>query len=1032
LSSALKTMGTQAFSYCTSLTSITIPKTLQECSTSAYISYNAKYDGPFYECSALKSVTFEEGSTKIAHRVLSGCTGIEVVTIPETVTEIGEKAFGQCTSLKKIEIPLSVTKIDSYAFAYCSALEVAKIGDSVTTIGAYVFYECKNLLLVEIPDSVISMGNYDFYGCSGLQSVKLSSKQEKIMSYMFYGCTNLTTIELPNSVTTIQQYAFSNTGLKKIVLSENVITVNDRAFYDCDALTDINIPNSVTSIGTYCFANCEALNNITLGTGIGIIPAYAFYQCPALESIVLPYRVTSIGEYAFANNTKLVSVFIPRNTTSIDTTTFSYPSRMTIYGITGTYAETFANEQGITFVNQEVNATEATLSASNLTINKGEKETLTLKVLPADFTDEVTWKSSDTSVATVTDAGVVTAVATGTATIKVTVGSVSASCKVTVIQPVTGISLNKTSLSLEALDTYQLKATVSPTTAADKTVTWTSSEPNVATVDESGLVTALSKGTTKVTVKANDGSGVSKTCNVTVTNTAHICTTVDEMESPHNYTNDCSDYWVYTASGVTRLAVTFDERTNIEDGFDYLYIYDEEGTEIGKYTGTELAGQTVNLTGNTVKIKLVSDSSGNEWGFKVTDIDSSCQHTSTKIQNKKDATCTENGYTGDVVCEDCGKIIETGTVIEAAGHTVVNVSAVDATCTTDGNTAGKYCSVCDEILEGMTVIPAKGHTEVIDEKVDATCTENGLTEGKHCSVCHAILVEQTVILASHNWDEGVESVAPTCDDEGVILYTCKVCGETKTQAIAKKGHTSEKDEAVEPTCTTPGLTEGSHCSVCGAIIEAQEEVPAKGHDLETITTKATTSKNGSVVEKCSVCGEITSETDIYYPKTITLSKTSFVYSGNVQKPAVTVKGSDGKGIAASNYTLTYSSGCKNVGKYTVKITFKGNYSGNISKTFTIVPKGTSISKLTASSKGFTVKWKKQATQTSGYQIQYSTKSNFAGAKTVTVTKNSTVSKKITKLSAKKKYYVRIRTYKTVSGTKYYSSWSSAKQVTTKK
>ena len=198
-------------------------------------------------------------------------------------------------------------------------------------------------------------------------------------------------------------------------------------------------------------------------------------------------------------------------------------------------------------------------------------------------------------------------------------------------------------------------------------------------------------------------------------------------------------------SGATRLVVTFDERTNIEDGFDYLYIYDAESTEIGKYTGTELAGQTVNLTGNTVKIKLVSDSSGNEWGFKVTNIDSSCQHTSTKLQNKKDATCTENGYTGDVVCEDCGKIIEAGTVIEAAGHSAVNSPAVEATCITDGKTAGEYCSVCGKTLVGMTRIPAKGHTEVIDEKVDATCTENGLTEGKHCSVCHAILVEQTVI-----------------------------------------------------------------------------------------------------------------------------------------------------------------------------------------------------------------------------------------------------------------------------------------------
>jgi hypothetical protein len=133
----------------------------------------------------------------------------------------------------------------------------------------------------------------------------------------------------------------------------------------------------------------------------------------------------------------------------------------------------------------------------------------------------------------------------------------------------------------------------------------------------------------------------------------------------------------------------------------------------------------------------------------------------------------------------------------------------------------------------------------------------------------------------------------------------------------------------------------------------------------------------------------------------------------------------------TDYTVSYASGRKNVGSYTVTITLKGNYSGTVKKTFKINPKNTSISSVTAKSKGFTVKIKKYTTQTTGYQIQYSTSSNFKNAKTVTV-KNSTTSKTISKLSGKKKYYVRIRTYKTVNGTKYYSSWSKAKTVTTKK
>ena len=152
----------------------------------------------------------------------------------------------------------------------------------------------------------------------------------------------------------------------------------------------------------------------------------------------------------------------------------------------------------------------------------------------------------------------------------------------------------------------------------------------------------------------------------------------------------------------------------------------------------------------------------------------------------------------------------------------------------------------------------------------------------------------------------------------------------------------------------------------------------------------------------------------------------------VKKPTVKVVGSNGKTISSSNYTVTYASGRKNVGKYAVKITFKGNYSGTKTLYFHIKPKSTSVSSLTAGSKKFTVKWKKQATQTTGYQIQYSTSSKFTKSKTVTVSKNSTTSKTISKLSGKKKYYVRVRTYKTVGKAKYYSAWSKAKTVITKK
>jgi hypothetical protein len=252
-------------------------------------------------------------------------------------------------------------------------------------------------------------------------------------------------------------------------------------------------------------------------------------------------------------------------------------------------------------------------------------------------------------------------------------------------------------------------------------------------------------------------------------------------------------------------------------------------------------------------------------------------------------------------------------------------------------------------------------------------------------------------------------------------------------------HTPEnavEENRVEPTCTVEGSYDTViYCSVCNTELSREiNTISATGHSEKSTVTKATTKANGKITYTCSVCGATTKKaTTIYYPKTITLSNTSYKYNGKVQKPTVKVVDANGKTIAPSNYTVTYASGCKNVGSYKVTIKFKGNYSGTVTKTFKINPKNTTISSVTATkSKGFTVKWKKYTTQTTGYQIRYSTKSNMSGAKIVTVSKNSTTSKTISKLSAKKKYYVQIRTYKTVSGTKYYSSWSGSKTVTTKK
>ena len=206
------------------------------------------------------------------------------------------------------------------------------------------------------------------------------------------------------------------------------------------------------------------------------------------------------------------------------------------------------------------------------------------------------------------------------------------------------------------------------------------------------------------------------------------------------------------------------------------------------------------------------------------------------------------------------------------------------------------------------------------------------------------------------------------------------------------------------------------------------------HNFRENVEKAKPGEDGYASIDCEECGDTKKEWDIAAPEKIVLSPASDIYNGKVKAPKVKITGSDGKAIETTNYKVTYASGRKNVGRYAVTVQFIGKYyAGKMTKTFDILPKGTSVSSAKAAKaakKAMTVKWKKQASQTSGYQLQYSQKSNFkSGNKTVTFTKNSTTSSKITKLTSKKTYYVRIRTYKTVKyggkSIKLYSAWSKA-------
>ena len=382
---------------------------------------------------------------------------------------------------------------------------------------------------------------------------------------------------------------------------------------------------------------------------------------------------------------------------------------------------------------------------------------------------------------------------------------------------------------------------------------------------------------------------------------------------------------------------------------------------------------------------------------------------------------------------------------ECTHKKLITLPAVEATCQNKGLTEGKKCAVCGIIVQEQTVVPLQAHNIVPDKAVAATCVETGLTAGSHCSVCGKVVEEQQIVSIDPNNHKNIETIPstpPTCKTAGLTEYKyCSACGAiiNNQVVIPKLSHTIVSDSRVEATCTKEGHTAGSHCSVCGEVFEEVRTIPKLQHTY-TVSQykKATLSANGYKRSVCSRCGIVDPDdnTIYYYPKTFTLSKTNFTYNGKVQTPTLSIKSANRTLKNGVDYTLSYSSGRKNVGRYAIKVTFKGNYSGTKTVTYNIIPKSTAITSIAGVKKGFTARWRKQAVQTNGYQVQYSLYANFKTGTTLTAKSVNSLIVKVGKLTGGRRYYVRVRTYKTVKyagkNVSLFSAWSPIKSVTAKK
>ena len=612
LSNNLTIIEEGTFRDCTSLKEIVIPDSVTEIRGEWYEN-GRRHSSAFSGCTSLTKVKLSNNLTIIEAGTFRDCTSLAEIVIPDSVTSIGGSAFSDCTSLAEIVIPDSVTSIGGSAFSDCTSLAEIVIPDRVTSIGGYAFSGCASLTEIVIPDSVTEIGSSAFEGCTSLSKVKLSNNLTRIEFATFYGCTSLTEITIPDGVTVIrgEWYAYDRhngafsgcTSLKEIVIPDSVTEIGDYAFSGCTSLKEIVIPDSVTSIGGSAFSNCISLESITIGSGVeslgdewiascrrlesitvspenktyssvdGVLfnkdkselSAYpignkrssytipdgvekigkkAFYGCRYIESLTIPVSVIEIDDSALENCDSLKNVYYLGTREQwkavVIGTKNEALTRATVHCIDdppcdhvwgewevveeATYEKEGLERRACSRCNIEetrvipklVRASAIELSESEKTVFVGDTFTITATVKPEDaFNRTVTWSSSDPSIATVDENGTVTAIAKGEAIITAeSADGVKAECKVTVEKKVSAIELSESEKTVFVGDTFTITATVKPEDAFNRTVTWSSSDPSIATVDENGTVTAIAKGEAIITAESADG--VTAECKVTV------------------------------------------------------------------------------------------------------------------------------------------------------------------------------------------------------------------------------------------------------------------------------------------------------------------------------------------------------------------------------------------------------------------------------------------------------------------------------------------------------------------------------------
>ena len=786
-------------------------------------------------------------------------------------------------------------------------------------------------------------------------------------------------------VTSFGEFAFSECpSLTSITIPNSVTSIGDGAFYNCTSLKSITIPNRVTSIGNYAFENCTSLTSVTIPNSVTSIGEDAFYKCTSLTSITIPNSVTSIGNDAFYKCTSLTSITIPNSVTSIGYRAFNNCTSLTSITIPNSVAsigdEAFSDCTSLTSITIPNSVTSigkyAFYNCTSLT-------SITIPNSVASIGDEAF--SNCTSLTSVTIPNSVTSIGVGA------------------FEDCTSL----TSITI----------------------------PNSVTRIEDGAFSSCTS-LTSITIP-NSVTSIRRAA-------FNYCTSLTSITIPNSVTS-IEKYAFYNCTSLTSITIPNSITSIGSSAFDYCTSL----TDV-YYTGSETEWNNIDirdynscLTDATIHYNYVTVKTYRDFEYSILD----------------DGTVKITDYTGSD-----SKLVIPGTI---DGKKVTSI----------GGYAFEYCESLTSVTIPNSVTSIEYYafyncTSLTDVYYTGSETEWNNIDIRDYNSCltNATIHYNYAPNHTHSYTSKITK-QPTCTATGVRTFTCS-CGDSYTETIPATGHKSSG--WIVDKAASIGVKGSKHkeCTVCKKVLETAE-IPALSrisiskasvtlststyaYDGKAKTPSVNVKVNGKTLKKdTDYTVSYSNNTKVGTAKVTITGKGN--YTGSVSKTysiknnfkkatvsSISTKAFTGKNITQSitvkyngktlkkgtDYTVSYSNN-KNIGTATVKITGKGSYTGTITKTFKINPAKQEIQKLTAKSKAFFVDWAQKGSAT-GYEIQYATNSKFTSAKKVTITNKKTDTKTVSKLSGKKKYYVRVRSYTTVKGTKYYGAWSASKSVTTKK